>query len=129
MLVVALVMVWKQVMMNATLPPSKRSRVEREMDWLILFMFALLLVMCIIGAVAFSVWTHHLSPDQWYATTIIYTLHLLPKIFMLLHPTPSAKDFHASAVADAQSCIGSAPILCILVHVTLPSDWAQHIAA
>lgn len=52
-------------MMNATLPPSKRSRVEREMDWLILFMFALLLAMCIIGAVAYSVWTHHLSPDQW----------------------------------------------------------------
>lgn len=57
-----------QVMMNATLPPSKRSRVEREMDWLILAMFALLLVMCIIGAVAFSVWTHHLSPDQWSAS-------------------------------------------------------------
>ena len=54
-----------QVMMNATLPPSKRSRVEREMDWLILFMFALLLAMCIIGAVAFSIWTHHLSPKQW----------------------------------------------------------------
>ena len=54
-----------QVMMNATLPPSKRSRVEREMDWLILFMFALLLVMCLIGAVTFSVWTHRISPQQW----------------------------------------------------------------
>ena len=52
-------------MMNATLPPSKRSRVEREMDWLILFMFALLLVMCLIGAVTFSVWTHRISPQQW----------------------------------------------------------------
>lgn len=57
-----------QVMMNATLPPSKRSRVEREMDWLILAMFALLLVMCIIGAVAYSVWTSNLTPDQWLAS-------------------------------------------------------------
>lgn len=54
-----------QVMMNATLPPSKRSRVEREMDLLILFMFALLLAMCLIGAITFAYWTHHLSPNYW----------------------------------------------------------------
>ena len=52
-------------MMNATLPPSKRSRVEREMDLLILFMFALLLVMCLIGAITFAYWTQHLSPNYW----------------------------------------------------------------
>lgn len=51
--------------MNATLPPSKRSRVEREMDLLILFMFALLLAMCLIGAITFAYWTHHLSPNYW----------------------------------------------------------------
>lgn len=51
--------------MNATLPPSKRSRVEREMDLLILFMFALLLAMCLVGAVCFAIWTKDKSPSYW----------------------------------------------------------------
>ena len=61
---------WVQVMMNATLPPSKRSRVEREMDILILFMFALLLAMCIIGAVFFGAWTHSRSPNMWWVAPL-----------------------------------------------------------
>ncbi len=47
----------RQVMMNATLPPSKRSTIERRMDRVILFMFALLFAMCIAGAACFAVWT------------------------------------------------------------------------
>ena len=81
-------------MMNATLPPSKRSRVEREMDWLILAMFALLLVMCIIGAVAYSVWTHHLSPNQWSAFCLL--LHSSPALCS--SPLPS---FYAAGLLSA----------------------------
>ena len=57
-------------MMNATLPPSKRSRVEREMDILILFMFALLLAMCIMGAAFFAAWTHSRSPSMWWVAPL-----------------------------------------------------------
>ena len=93
--------------MNATLPPSKRSRVEREMDWLILAMFALLLVMCIIGAVAYSVWTHHLSPDQWSASHLILQSSPAPP-----HPQPppssAAGLLYAACLvhqsATAESC-------------------------
>lgn len=46
-----------QVMKNAVLPPSKRSTVERQMDLVILFMFALLFAMCIANAACFAVWT------------------------------------------------------------------------
>ena len=52
--------------MNARRPRSKRSRIERKMDILILGMFALLFVMCIIGASCFAVWTRKLSPKMWY---------------------------------------------------------------
>ena len=55
-----------QVMKNATLPPSKRSRIEHQMDRMIIFMFALLFAMCLIGAVQFAIWTKNLSPKMWY---------------------------------------------------------------
>ena len=45
------------MMKNAVLPPSKRSTVERQMDFVILFMFALLFAMCIANAACFAVWT------------------------------------------------------------------------
>ena len=44
-------------MKNAVLPPSKRSTVERQMDLVILFMFALLFAMCVANAACFAVWT------------------------------------------------------------------------
>ena len=53
-------------MKNATLPPSKRSRIEHQMDRMIIFMFALLFAMCLIGAVQFAIWTKNLSPKMWY---------------------------------------------------------------
>lgn len=97
-----------QVMMNATLPPSKRSRVEREMDWLILAMFALLLIMCIIGAVAYSVWTSNLSPDQWSASSTCPTPH--PFIPMFSTPiqalAPELKPYITVSQAVYCSVIG-----------------------
>jgi hypothetical protein len=44
-------------MKNATLPPSKRSTIERQMDIMVLVMFALLFAMCLAGSACFSVWT------------------------------------------------------------------------
>ncbi|KAK9787844.1 hypothetical protein WJX73_000953 [Symbiochloris irregularis] len=55
-----------KVMMNARRPPSKRSRIERQLDLLILGMFALLFTMCIIGACCFALWTRRLMPNMWY---------------------------------------------------------------
>ena len=52
--------------MNARRPPSKRSRIERRLDILILGMFALLFTMCIIGASCFAVWTKNRMPNMWY---------------------------------------------------------------
>ena len=51
-----------QVMKNAVLPPSKRSTVERQMDLVILFMFAMLFAMCIANAACFAVWTQANAP-------------------------------------------------------------------
>jgi magnesium-transporting ATPase (P-type) len=53
-------------MQNASLPPSKRSRIERQMDIMILLMFVLLFALCMIGAVFFAVWTKTKSPKMWY---------------------------------------------------------------
>ena len=53
-------------MKNATLPPSKRSRIEHQMDRMIIFMFALLFAMCLVGAILFAIWTKNLSPHMWY---------------------------------------------------------------
>ncbi|KAK9844803.1 hypothetical protein WJX74_007043 [Apatococcus lobatus] len=55
-----------KVMKNASLPPSKRSRIERQMDILILFMFTLLFILCIIGAVVLAVWTKSQGRSMWY---------------------------------------------------------------
>lgn len=53
-------------MKNASLPPSKRSRIEKQMDVLILIMFTLLFVLCIIGAVILAVWTKSRGNSMWY---------------------------------------------------------------
>ena len=52
--------------MNASLPPSKRSRLEHQMDKIILGMFALLISMCLAGSTCFAIWTKTLSPAMWY---------------------------------------------------------------
>ena len=53
-------------MKNATLPPSKRSRIEHQMDKMILLMFCLLFAMCLVGAALFALWTKNISPRMWY---------------------------------------------------------------
>lgn len=55
-----------KIFMNATQPPSKRSRVERSVDRIILFMFGLLFSMCLTGCIYFSWWTTRVMPQHWY---------------------------------------------------------------
>lgn len=52
--------------MNATQPPSKRSSIERGVDYIIFFMFALLFSMCVTGAIYFSWWTTTYMHLHWY---------------------------------------------------------------
>ena len=51
--------------MNATQPPSKRSSIERGVDYIIFFMFALLFSMCITGCIYFAWWTSTYMPLHW----------------------------------------------------------------
>lgn len=52
--------------MNATQPPSKRSRIERSVDHIIFFMFGLLFSMCLTGCIYFAWWTAKYMPLHWY---------------------------------------------------------------
>lgn len=68
-----------KVMQNSTPPPSKRSKIERRMDKIVYFLFALLVSMSFVGAVYFGVATKddleegrnrwYLRPDE---TTVYY---------------------------------------------------------
>ncbi|KAL2632432.1 hypothetical protein R1flu_017118 [Riccia fluitans] len=55
-----------KVMQNSTEVPSKRSRIERKMDKIIYFLFGVLLLISVIGAVIFGVRTKNDMPDWWY---------------------------------------------------------------
>lgn len=55
-----------KIFMNATQPPSKRSSIERSVDYIIFFMFALLFSMCITGSIYFAWWTANFMPLHWY---------------------------------------------------------------
>jgi hypothetical protein len=55
-----------KIFMNATQPPSKRSSIERSVDYIIFFMFALLFSMCITGCIYFAWWTATYMPLHWY---------------------------------------------------------------
>mmetsp|Transcript_27778 Transcript_27778/g.60863 ORF Transcript_27778/g.60863 Transcript_27778/m.60863 type:complete len:1303 (+) Transcript_27778:244-4152(+) len=59
-----------KVFMNATEPPSKRSQIERTIDKIIIFMFALLFSMCICGCVYFAIWTRDEFPKHWYLGSV-----------------------------------------------------------
>lgn len=52
--------------MNATKPPSKRSRIERTVDRIIFFMFGLLFSMCLTGCIYFAWWTSRYMTKHWY---------------------------------------------------------------
>ncbi|XVE51921.1 hypothetical protein DITRI_Ditri02bG0078900 [Diplodiscus trichospermus] len=55
-----------KVMQNATKSPSKRSRIERKMDYIIYVLFSLLLAISLISSVGFAVRTKFYMPDWWY---------------------------------------------------------------
>ncbi|XP_022721549.1 probable phospholipid-transporting ATPase 4 [Durio zibethinus] len=55
-----------KVMQNATKSPSKRSRIERKMDYIIYVLFSVLLVISLVSSVGFAVRTKFYMPDWWY---------------------------------------------------------------
>ena len=58
-----------KVMMNASETPSKRSHVEKQMDYVVLGMLILLLSMSTISAIYCSWWVKNESPKHWYLDT------------------------------------------------------------
>lgn len=55
-----------KVMKNSSKAPSKRSTVERRLDYIIVFMLTLLFTMCLAGSVYLSVRTQRDAPRHWY---------------------------------------------------------------
>ncbi|XVF25161.1 hypothetical protein REPUB_Repub13aG0189600 [Reevesia pubescens] len=55
-----------KVMQNATKSPSKRSTIERKMDYIIYVLFSLLLAISLISSIGFAVRTKFYMPDWWY---------------------------------------------------------------
>lgn len=55
-----------KVMQNTTDPPSKRSGIERKMDKIIYFLFSMLVLIALVGSIAFGVKTRDDMPDWWY---------------------------------------------------------------
>ncbi|KAJ7530962.1 hypothetical protein O6H91_14G026500 [Diphasiastrum complanatum] len=65
-----------KVMQNSTAPPSKRSSIERKMDYVIYFLFTVLLLIASVGSIDFGIRTHSDMPNWWYLqpnnTTVFY---------------------------------------------------------
>ncbi|KAL5579444.1 hypothetical protein UlMin_011886 [Ulmus minor] len=55
-----------KVMQNATKSPSKRSRIERKMDYIIYLLFSLLVLISFVSSVGFAIKTKYKMPDAWY---------------------------------------------------------------
>ncbi|KAF8401024.1 hypothetical protein HHK36_014327 [Tetracentron sinense] len=55
-----------KVMQNSTKSPSKRSRIEKKMDYIIYFLFTLLVLISLISSIGFAVKTKYGMPDWWY---------------------------------------------------------------
>lgn len=55
-----------KVMQNTTDPPSKRSGIEQKMDKIIYFLFSMLVLISLVGSIAFGVKTRDDMPDWWY---------------------------------------------------------------
>ncbi|KAG7992222.1 hypothetical protein I3843_02G117000 [Carya illinoinensis] len=55
-----------KVMQNATESPSKRSTIEKKMDYIIYVLFTLLVVISLISSIGFAVKTKYQVPDWWY---------------------------------------------------------------
>ena len=67
-----------KVMQNTTNPPLKRSGIEQKMDKIIYFLFSMLVLISLVGSIAFGVKTRDDMPDWWYLkpnnTTNYYNL-------------------------------------------------------
>lgn len=55
-----------KVMQNSTKSPSKRSKIERKMDYIIYLLFSILLVISLISSLGFAVKTKVEMPNWWY---------------------------------------------------------------
>lgn len=55
-----------KVMQNATKSPSKRSRIEKKMDYIIYVLFTLLVLISLISSLGFAVKTKFEVPKWWY---------------------------------------------------------------
>jgi phospholipid-translocating ATPase len=67
-----------KVMQNATDPPSKRSRIERKMDSIIYFLFAVLVLLSVVGSVVFAIRTKYSMPHWWYLRPDDTTMYFDP---------------------------------------------------
>lgn len=62
-------------MKNMTATPSKRSTLERQLDYYILVMFTLLACLCIVDAVGAAFWVDTVTPPSGFQTVLMqYTL-------------------------------------------------------
>ncbi|KAG9450028.1 hypothetical protein H6P81_009993 [Aristolochia fimbriata] len=81
-----------KVIQNSTLPPSKRSKIERKMDKVVYFLFAVLVLLSAIGSIVFGIKTREDFEDgrmkRWYLrpddTSILYDPDKAP-IAAILH--------------------------------------------
>jgi len=55
-----------KVMQNATESPSKRSKIEKKMDYIIYILFSVLVFISLVSSVGFSARTKYEMPNWWY---------------------------------------------------------------
>jgi phospholipid-transporting ATPase len=55
-----------KLMKNSSFPPLKRSTVDKVTNWQILWLFLLLLIICLISAIASEIWTASYLSTAWY---------------------------------------------------------------
>ncbi|OVA04457.1 Cation-transporting P-type ATPase [Macleaya cordata] len=55
-----------KVMQNSTKSPSKRSTIEKKMDYVIYFLFTFLVLISVISSIGFAVRIKYGYPDSWY---------------------------------------------------------------
>ncbi|XP_030490664.2 probable phospholipid-transporting ATPase 4 isoform X1 [Cannabis sativa] len=55
-----------KVMQNATKSPSKRSRIEKKMDYIIYLLFSMLVFISMVSSIGFAIKTRLHTPDAWY---------------------------------------------------------------
>ncbi|KAJ7542694.1 hypothetical protein O6H91_09G007000 [Diphasiastrum complanatum] len=77
-----------KVMQNSTEPPSKRSSIERKMDYIIYLLFSVLLLIGTVGSIVFGLKTKYDMPKWWYMRPDDTTIFFNPKksvVAALLH--------------------------------------------